>query len=50
MAASWPSNCAITPRSSRRWWHTLGAYLESQTNRDFFRGKLFIVEVHRIRC
>ena len=28
----------------------LGRYLESQTNRDFFRGKLFIVEVHRIRC
>jgi len=27
----------------------LGRYLEAQTDRDFFRGKLFIVEVHRIR-
>jgi hypothetical protein len=23
--------------------------LDSQTDRDFFRGKLFIIEVHRIR-
>ena len=27
----------------------LGRYLDSQTDREFFRGKLFIVEVHRIR-
>ena len=27
----------------------LGRYLDRQTDRDFFRGKLFIVEVHRIR-
>ena len=27
----------------------LGRYLDSQTDREFFRGKVFIVEVHRIR-
>ncbi len=27
----------------------LGRYLDAQPAREFFRGKLFIVEVHRIR-
>jgi hypothetical protein len=27
----------------------LGRYLDAQPDREFFRGKLFIVEVHRIR-
>ena len=27
----------------------LGRFLDCQTEREFFRGKLFIVEVHRIR-
>jgi len=27
----------------------LGRYLDGQSDREFFRGKLFIVEVHRIR-
>ena len=27
----------------------LGRFLERQIERQFFRGKLFIVEVHRIR-
>ena len=27
----------------------LGRYLDAQSGRDFFRGKLFIVEVHRVR-
>jgi len=27
----------------------LGRYLGAQIDRDFFRGKLFIVEVHRVR-
>lgn len=27
----------------------LGRFIDSQTDREFFRGKLFLVEVHRIR-
>ena len=27
----------------------LGRYLDAQADREFFRGKLFVVEVHRIR-